>query len=249
MSLARVSIVIPTYNGREFIEQTVGAVLKYLASRDEAGELIVVDDGSTDGTGDLLEKIACRQTIFRLIRYQPNRGKGFAVRKGVAAASGDRIVFTDADLAYPPDQIERILSSIDAGADVAIATRVAADSRYMMSPAFFNYVYTRHLASRVFNLMVRSLLALPVRDCQAGLKGFSKAAAMTVFPRLTLDGFTFDVELLCIAKVHGLRITEVPVQFCYFSEPTTVAFMRDTFRALADLIRVKVKAAAGEYSK
>ena len=249
MSQARVSVIIPTYNSREFIEQTVSALVKYLASRDGAGELIVVDDGSTDGTGELLEKIARGQTAVKLIRYQRNRGKGFAVRTGVAAASGERIVFTDADLAYPTDQIERILSSIDGGADLAVATRVAADSRYIMSPAFFNYVYTRHLASRVFNLMVRSLLSLPVRDCQAGLKGFSKAAALTVFPRLTLDGFTFDVELLCVAKVHGLRITEVPVQFRYFSEPTTVVFLRDTFRAVADLVRVKLKAAAGEYSK
>jgi dolichyl-phosphate beta-glucosyltransferase len=118
-----------------------------------------------------------------------------------------------------------------------------------MSPQFFNYVYTRHLGSRVFNLLVRSLLDLPVRDCQAGLKGFTRSAAQVVFPRLTLDGFAFDIEVLCVAKTQKLRLREVPVEFRYFSEPTTVAFMRDSVRALADLVRVKIKSLNGDYSR
>jgi dolichyl-phosphate beta-glucosyltransferase len=249
MSHSSLSIVIPVYNSRDFIEETVSSVVRYLAPQHASNELIVVDDGSTDGTGRLLERVALAQPMVKVIGYQANRGKGFAVRKGVAAASGDRIVFTDADLAYPVDQIGRILASLDEGSDLAIATRVSPDSRYIMSPQFFNYVYTRHLGSRVFNLLVRSLLDLPVRDCQAGLKGFTRSAAQVVFPRLTLDGFAFDIEVLCVAKTQKLRLREVPVEFRYFSEPTTVAFMRDSVRALADLVRVKIKSLNGDYSR
>jgi dolichyl-phosphate beta-glucosyltransferase len=192
--------------------------------------------------------LAASNQSIRLVRNGANRGKGHAVRAGVLQSSGERVIFTDADLAYPLTEIDKIVRALDAGADVAIADRTAPQSLYHMSPAFFSYLYTRHLLSRVFNLMVRGWLGLGVRDCQAGLKGFRRAAADIVFSRQLLEGFAFDVELLYIARRFNLDIRQIPVEFRYFSEPSTVDFLRDSVCAMRDLVRVRLNAARGRYA-
>src|SRR5207253_1905389 len=123
-----------------------------------------------------------------LLRNDANRGKGFSVARGMAAAQGARRVFTDADLAYPVEEIDHMVRELDGGADVAIACRVLPESRYLMSPSFFHYLYTRHLMSRLFNRVVRVALLPGILDTQAGLKAFTARAAQLIFPRLTVAG-------------------------------------------------------------
>lgn len=244
----RTSLIIPAYNSGNFIEGTITAAVRYLESLSEPAEVIVVDDGSVDGTSAALQRLVGRHPALRLVRNSTNRGKGYAVRAGVLISKGERVVFTDADLAYPLGEIDKILAALEAGADVAVATRVAPQSRYIMSPAFFNYIYTRHLGSRLFNQLVGCLLGLRVRDCQAGLKGFRRAAADLIFQRLTVEGFAFDVEVLYIARLRNLVIREVPVEYRYFSEPSTVDFLRDSMHALIDLARMRLGGWRGIYS-
>jgi dolichyl-phosphate beta-glucosyltransferase len=117
-----------------------------------------------------------------------------------------------------------------------------------MSSEFFSCLYARHLLRRIFNLMVRGCLGIEVSDCQAGLKGFRRAAADIVFPRQRLDGFAFDVELLYIARRFKLDVRQVPVEFRYFSEPSLVYFLRDSVCALRDLVRIRLNALRGRYA-
>jgi dolichyl-phosphate beta-glucosyltransferase len=246
MSAVRLSLVIPAYNSAAFIADTLACATNFLARRGESWELIVVDDGSADGSAPLLSELAAANRSLRLVRNGANRGKGHAVRAGVLQSSGERVIFTDADLAYPLSEIEKIVRALDAGADLAIADRTSPQSLYHMSPAFFSYLYTRHVLSRVFNLMVRGWLGLTVRDCQAGLKGFRRAAADIIFQRL--EGFAFDVELLYIARRFNLEVRQIPVEFRYFSEPSTVDFLRDSLGAMRDLARVRLNAIRGRYA-
>jgi dolichyl-phosphate beta-glucosyltransferase len=244
----QLSLIIPAYNSGDFIVDTLERAISYLEQRQEKYEIIVVDDGSADGSASLLSDVTATNCSVRLVCNGANHGKGYAVRAGVMHSSGKRVIFTDADLAYPPEEIENIVRALDAGADLAIADRTSPQSLYHMSPEFLSYLYTRHLLSRLFNLLVRCWLRLEVRDCQAGLKGFSRHAADVIFPRLRLDGFAFDVELLYIAQRFGLDIRQIPVEFQYFSEPSTVDFIRDSICCLRDLVRVRLNAMRGRYS-
>jgi dolichyl-phosphate beta-glucosyltransferase len=210
----------------------------FLCQQDYTSEIILVDDGSA--TPVVADGVM-------VLRNETNRGKGFSVARGMLAAHGTYRVFTDADLAYPPSQINTVLAALGGGADVAVACRVLPESRYIMSPAFFPYLFTRHLLSRALNLGVRLTLVGGVRDTQAGLKGFAAAAADAVFTRLTVTGFAFDVEALVIARRRGLVIREIPVEFRYDDEPTTVRLIQDAARMTRDLITVRWNAMRGRY--
>ena len=243
----KLSVIIPVYNSAVFISETFRELIDYLEQQGEEYELLFVDDGSRDNTGSILEELAGRHPRVSLVRNGTNRGKGYTVRAGMKQAQGDFLVFTDADLAYPPTEIGKIFDVLREGADLAIATRVAPTSRFIMSPKFFGYLYTRHLGSRLFNRLVRKVLGLSIHDTQAGLKGFSRKAKEIIFSRQTLEGFTFDVELIYIAKKFGLVIREVPVVFRYFSEPTTVSFMMQSLASLKDLFSIRSKNHKGFY--
>jgi hypothetical protein len=164
------------------------------------------------------------------------------------AARGRHRVFTDVDLAYPLDQVQRIVAELQGGHDIAIACRVLPESRYLMSPSFFHYLYTRHLMSRAFNKVVQAFLLPGILDTQAGLKGFTAEAARLCFTRSTIPGFGFDIECLYIAQQHGLSIKQTAVNFRYDDEPTTVRFARDSNRMLQDIWKVKTNAWRGQYA-
>ena len=245
--MIRTSLIIPVYNGGRFIERTLAAARAHLERCGNPFEIIVVDDGSNDGSSEILARSTLDHGSMQLLTQRTNGGKGSAVRSGILKARGDRVIFTDADLAYPLTEVDKILAALDSGSDVAIANRVDPESLYHMSPAFFSYLYTRHVMSRMFNLAVRSLIGVRVNDCQAGLKGFRREAAEAIFKRQLLDGFTFDVEVLFIARRLGLKIREVPVEFHYLSEPSTVEFTRDGLYAIRDLIGIRRNASRGLY--
>ena len=243
------SVVVPVYNGEPFIARTIGELTGYLASLEEPAELIVIDDGSTDRTGAIVDEAAAEPPIpVRFIRSPANEGKGAAISRGMAAAQGRYRVFLDADLAYSPHAISEVRSKLAEGADVVIGSRVHPDSTYQVKPSFFRYLYTRHVAGRVFNWIVRLFLLPGIFDSQAGLKGFTAGAADTIFGGWLPDGFSFDLGVLSRARHERLSIVQIPVHYRYDSEPTTVRFMKDTVAALYDLAVVRLRI-GGEYSK
>jgi dolichyl-phosphate beta-glucosyltransferase len=242
------SLIVPVYNGADRLPSSLEQLRDFLCAQPYASELILVDDCSNDETPALLEKFAGEMDTVRLIRNNENRGKGHAVTRGMRAAVGKYRVFTDADLAYPASEVSKILADLEGGADVAIACRVLAESRYLMSPTFFSYLYTRHVMSRLFNAMVRLTLIPHVLDTQAGLKGFTAHAAEIVFPRVTIPRFGFDVEALFIARKHELSLRQTPVYFRYDEEPTTVRFVEDAFRMIRDLVHIRRNDWRGRYA-
>ncbi|MCX5755473.1 MAG: glycosyltransferase [Gemmatimonadetes bacterium] len=241
------SVIVPAYNGEDRLPGALAELGRWLDSVPYSTELILVDDHSRAPAQKVLADFAASRPNTRVIRNETNLGKGTGVAKGFLAATGDFRVFTDADLAYPPAEISKILGDLEAGADVAIACRVLPESRYLMSPSFFHYLYTRHVMSRVFNLMVRAVLLRDILDTQAGLKGFTAKAAAVVFPRLTIPRFGFDVESLFIAQLHGFRVKQTAVHFRYDEEPTTITFTQSVFRMMADLLHVRVNHLRGRY--
>jgi dolichyl-phosphate beta-glucosyltransferase len=247
-SAPHLSLIVPVYNGADRLPSSLDQLLTFLGAQPYTSELVLVDDCSNAETRAILEEFANRMPEVRLIRNEENRGKGFAVTRGMRAAVGSFRVFTDADLAYPASEVGKILADLEAGSDVAIACRVLAESRYLMSPTFFSYLYTRHVMSRVFNAMVRWTLIPRVLDTQAGLKGFTAHAAEIVFPRITIPGFGFDVEALFIAKKHKLSLAQTAVFFRYDEEPTTVRFAEDAIRMMRDLVHIRRNDWRGRYA-
>jgi dolichyl-phosphate beta-glucosyltransferase len=243
------SLVIPVYNAADQLPATLDAVDSFVARYPASLEVVFVDDHSTElETQSILADFVRRRRYARVLRNDVNRGKGFSVTRGMLAARGRHRVFTDVDLAYPLDQVHRIVAQLEEGADMAIACRVLPDSRYLMSPSFFHYLYTRHLMSRAFNRVVQTFLLPGILDTQAGLKGFTAEAATLCFSRTTIPGFGFDIECLYIAQQHGLAIKQTAVHFRYDDEPTTVRFARDSNRMLQDIWKVKRNAWRGQYA-
>ena len=245
------SVVVPVWNGAEQLSRTLYALHHLLANEPYSTELIVVDDCSGPEAVHTIQ--AFREDVrragagVRIVRNDDNRGKGYSVKRGMLAATGALRVFIDADLAYAPEEIDAIVDALEKGSDVAVACRLLPDSRYIMSPAFFPYLFTRHVMSRAYNSLVRRLLVGQILDSQAGLKGFTRAAAELIFPRLTIQRFGFDVECLYVAQRHGQRLAQVPVTFRYDDEPSTVRFARDGTRMLTDLGRILLNARRGRY--
>ena len=243
------SLVIPVYNAADQLPATLQAVDQFAAQSSDRLEVLFVDDCSSEvETQLMLEDFARARGAVRVLRNASNRGKGYSVTRGMLAARGRYRVFTDVDLAYPLDQVQRIVGELARGADVAIACRVLPESRYLMSPTFFHYLYTRHLMSRAFNRVVQTFLLPGILDTQAGLKGFTAAAAELCFRRTTIPGFGFDIECLYIAQQHGLAIRQTAVNFRYDEEPTTVRFARDSTRMLQDIWQVRTSAWRGVYA-
>lgn len=241
------SVVVPVRNGADRLPLHLDALRRYVCGQARATELVLVDDHSEPGAARLLADFAGALPGTTLLRNDANRGKGFSVARGMVAARGARRVFTDADLAYPVAEIDTMVHELDGGADVAIACRVLPESRYLMSPSFFHYLYTRHVLSRLFNRVVRIALLPGILDTQAGLKAFTARAAQLIFPRLTVAGFGFDVELLYIARKHGLRVRQTAVQYRYDDEPSTVRFAADAAAMLRDLARIRWNDWRGRY--
>ena len=186
---AALTLILPCFNEAERLPGTLAAFLAGLPGRPREVEVLVVDDGSTDETFAVASAIAAKDARVRVIGGRPNRGKGFGVRTGVLAAQGERVVFTDADGSYGPRDVARIVAAL-ADASVAIGSR---DAGLATGPL------VRRLASLLFNRVIQTLLRLPFRDTQCGLKGFRRQAALQLFGLARLDGFAFDAELLFLA--------------------------------------------------
>lgn len=236
------SVIIPIYNAAPFLAKSLARLNAYLSEFGKPAELILINDSSADNSGEIIADFERQERGYKVVHLSnsKNMGKGFSVAKAMLAATGKYRIFTDCDLAYPPSEIGKILASLESGFDAAIACRVDKNSRYTISPAFFRYLYTRHLASRFFNFLLRTLLLPLCRDSQAGLKGFTAAAAQKIFGRQKIRGFSFDIETLFLANQFGLSVKEVAIDFSYFDEPTTIKFAKDSLGVITDILRIKL---------
>jgi dolichyl-phosphate beta-glucosyltransferase len=241
------SVVVPCYNGADRLPAALDQLSSWLEAQPYDAELILVDDCSGPAAEQVLRAFATGRRGVTLLRNDPNGGKGVSVGRGLRAGKAPYRVFTDADLAYPPSEINKILRDLEAGNGVAIACRVLPESRYVMSPSFFHYLYTRHIMSRVFNALVRFVLLRDVLDTQAGLKGFTAAAVEAVFPRVTIPRFGFDVEALFIAQKKGFTVKQTAVHFRYDEEPTSVSFAQSAFVMASEVLQVRLNDWRGRY--
>lgn len=203
-----ISIVIPAYNEEARLPASLEKVIAYLRLKGFSfAEIVVVDDGSRDGTANLVEQWQRDHTNLRLVKNPGNRGKGFTVAHGVKESRGEWILTTDADLSAPIEELDKLIAAAEKqNAKVAIGSRALDRSLVGVHQSAM-----REAAGRVFNLLMRIVTGLPFRDTQCGFKLFEAAAARDIFSRQTLDGFSFDVEDLVIAKVRGYKAIEVPV--------------------------------------
>lgn len=233
------SLVFPAYNPGPRLADTWRQVVQFFASAPGSWEILFVCDGCSDGTpARLAELNRTGPPGVRVLSHAPNRGKGFAVRRGLEAARGRWRLFTDVDLAYGFDDVCRLAEALRGGAEVAIASRTHPESRLTLPAALQGYVYRRHLQSLVFSRLVRWLLPLGQTDTQAGLKGMSARVAALVLPHLRCDGFGFDCELLTACARFGVPVREVPVLVRYEDRASTTG-PRPMARMLRELWKIR----------
>jgi dolichyl-phosphate beta-glucosyltransferase len=235
------SIVIPAYNEETRIEPTVREIVGYCRGQGRAFELIVVDDGSRDATTAVGRLLSGEFAEVRLIRLAANHGKGYAVRTGVVNAVGGTILFTDADGATPIAEIERLEEALAAGADVAVGSRALRVRGVQVHAKMY-----RHLIGRCFHYLVESLADAGVKDTQCGFKLFRSYPAQDLFSRMRMTGFSFDVEVLVMAKRRGYQVAEVPVNWSH-QPGSKVRLTWDSVRMAADLFRIRAHCLGGDY--
>jgi dolichyl-phosphate beta-glucosyltransferase len=238
MKVGALSVVVPAYNEAARLPRTLARLDAYLRENHPDHEILVVDDGSTDGTADVVRGTGL--PALTVIEYAPNRGKGHAVRRGMLAARGSRRLMTDADLSTPIEDLERLWAALDAGADVAIGSRALSDSNVVVRQPWY-----REGVGRLFNVFVRLLVLPDLRDTQCGFKLFTAAAAEAAFTPALLDGFCFDVETLYIARRRGLRIAEIGVT--WRNDVATHVGLRRGGLAFLDLVAIRANGARGRY--
>jgi len=237
MSTPELSVVIPAYDEAERLPRTLAQVAACLARWGHPYEIVVVDDGSRDGTAERGREAGALVTV---LRNDTNRGKGHAVRRGVLASRGSRILMTDADLSTPIDELPRLAARMDAGYDVVIASRALPGSNIEVRQPWY-----RENMGRLFNLAVRLLVVGGLRDTQCGFKLFTADAAEAAFSATRLDGFCFDVEALFIARRRGYRVAEVPVT--WRNDAASRVGNWKGFLAFLDLARIRGNDARGLY--
>ena len=231
----RFSLVIPAYNETGRIGATIDHVATYLEAQGFEWELIVVIDGGDPKAADEARAAAGGRPHVRVLVNDINRGKGYSVRRGCLEASGNRVAFIDADLSLPIEDLPKMMTKFDEGADVVIASRTIPGAvEEGDAPA------GRGFMSRLFNLIVRSVLLPGITDTQCGFKGFTAAAAKKIFAVAESDRFGFDVEALYLARTFKLRIAEFPVR-CRYHGGSSVNRLGDGLQMLRDLLRIRFR--------
>lgn len=232
------SVVVPAYNAARQVAATLDAIQAYLGRAGIVHEVIVVDDGSSDETRDLVSQ---RGRGVRLIANGVNRGKGYSVRQGMVAATHDWVLFTDVDNATPIEHLDHFASAA-AAHDILIGSRrLAASAIVRKQPAF------RQMLGRIFPYLVHALVLPQFADTQCGFKMFRRAVAQDLFGRARVDRFCFDVEILAMATRRGYRVAELPVEWRNPEGGSTLRIGRDTARMMGDLLRVAWRMRTGAY--
>jgi dolichyl-phosphate beta-glucosyltransferase len=234
------SIIIPAFNEEKRLPDSLPKIIHFVRQQAYPIEVIVVDDGSSDRTAEVVRQFQKDASFISLLPVE-HGGKGHAVKAGMQQARGDYLFLCDSDLSMPIDEVAKFLPPALDGYDVAIASREISGARRYGEPPY------RHLMGRVFNLIVR-LLAVPgVQDTQAGFKCFRRQAARQLFPLQTIKGWGFDVEVLFIARKRGLRIVEVPIHW-YYMNRSRVRPVRDTYNMFREVLKVRLNNWRGRYN-
>jgi len=227
------SIVIPAFNEEQRLGPSLQKILGYLDGKSFQAEIIVVDDGSTDRTAEVAGAVLEGRLPYRVLRREKNQGKGSSVREGVLAAAGQVILFTDADLSTPIEELDKFILRLEEGFDIVIGSRALPGCDIRVPQAA-----PREALGKVFNRLVRLFVMKGCLDTQCGFKVFRRGAAMDLFSRLTSRGFAFDVEILVLAGKLGYRVGEVPVIWCN-SPPSRVRILRSSWQMLRELWRIR----------
>lgn len=239
----RYSIVIPAYNESARIPATLQSVVSCIHERGWAAEVIVVNDGSTDTTAEVVRAFARNAPEVRLVENPGNRGKGYSVRSGVLQAVGEIVLFTDSDLSAPIEEADRLFAAIEQGADIAIGSRWLESGRQTHKQPLY-----RQFFGRCFNAVTRMVMGLHFADTQCGFKAFTREAAQTVFQLQTIERWGFDPEILFIAVKRGLRVVEVPVSWAH-DERTRMSYLKDGMKMLEEIATIRWNALCGRYNK
>ncbi len=237
------SVVIPAYNEATRLPATLRDLRAFLDRDGRRAEVIIVDDGSTDGTSEVVRRLEAEDERIRLIRLPQNRGKGYAVRTGVVNAAGRLVLFADADGATPFPELARLESHLAGGARVAIGSRGIHDRSTKVEARLY-----RRIAGRIFHAVVRLYAIRGFTDTQCGFKLFDAAAAHDLFSRMRMSGYSFDVEVLLMALRSGYRVDEVPVNWTH-QPGSKVHVVRDGLRMAMDVMRIRANALRGLYDR
>ncbi|HJO32563.1 MAG TPA: dolichyl-phosphate beta-glucosyltransferase [Anaerolineales bacterium] len=235
------SIIIPAHNEEQRLPETLREIDAFVNTQPYAIEVLVVENGSVDNTAQAVRAYGAEREHVRLLQ-EPGRGKGLAVRRGMLAAQGEFRFMCDADLSMPIEQVARFLPPQLTNFDVAIGSREVDGAVRFHEPAF------THVRGRVFSNLVKLFVLSDFEDTQCGFKCFRAQAALDLFSTQRLDGMSFDVEVLYIARKRGYRIAEVPVDW-YFHRETRVRMLRDSFGMLADILAVRRNWRDGKYAR
>jgi dolichyl-phosphate beta-glucosyltransferase len=237
------SIVIPAYNEGTRLTATLEKVLGYVRAQgwNAEVEVIVVNDGSRDNTAELVRAFAAKDPVLRLVENPGNRGKGYAVRNGMLNARGEIVVFSDADLSSPIEEMPKLLAALAGGADIAIGSRwLRAELQTQRQSAL------RQLAGRIFNALNRIILGLRFKDTQCGFKAFTRRAAQTILPLQRIERWGFDPEILFLARKFGFRVEEVAVLWGH-SGDTRIHPLLDGARMFQEMLRIRWYDLTGKY--
>ncbi|MDP4000457.1 MAG: glycosyltransferase family 2 protein [bacterium] len=244
----RLSIVIPAFNERRRLPATLSSIAEYLEVSDVRAEVIVVDDGSTDGTAKAAKSVPGKGMPPKVIGFEGNRGKGAAVREGLLAARGDFVLFMDADNSTHVSEVEKLLAVATKATKRAKEPPIVIGSRYLPgSDIRIKQPWYRVWISRWGNRLIRYAVLPGVVDTQCGFKLLSRAAARDIALAMTREGFSFDIEMLTIARHYGYEMVEVPVNW-YDTPGTRLRPLRSAFRTLRDLIAIRTNLVRGRYS-
>jgi len=235
------SVVVPAYNEEKCIRSTIERIYDFLEKNFKSYEIIVVDDGSTDRTCKIVSELSGRIKDLKLLRNAGQSGKGESVKRGMMQASSEYILFSDADLSTPIEEITTFLNYAENGAEVIIGSRAAEGANILKKQSFL-----RQNMGRTFNFLVQIFLFSGIKDTQCGFKCFSKKAAEALFKGQRIRGFCFDAEVLYIAKKKGYEIKEVPVTWVN-RQDSRVTLVRGALGMLLDIFRIKVNGMIGRY--
>jgi len=236
------SIIIPSYNEELRLPATLDRVAAYLETYRGTGEVLVVDDGSKDGTAAVAEYFRIKIPTLRVVSNGVNRGKGYSVRHGMQEARGKIVLFTDADLSAPIEEAGKLIEALENN-DVAIGSRAMDRSLISVHESPF-----REFAGIIFNKIVRVILWLPFVDTQCGFKAFRRDKCVIIFEQQRIERFGFDPELLYLARHHGLRTVEIPVRWGH-SAATKVSMLRDSIQMFVDIFAIRWNALTGCYPR
>lgn len=243
MTAPELSILIPAYNEEALIASTLDGLKAYLSARAEGYEIIVLDDGSQDNTAICVQDWQEDNGVdLHLLINERNMGKGFSVQRGVMESRGRFIIFIDADLPYELNAIDDFLKALRNGYDLAIGSRVLPGSQVKGVPIL------RYVSGQIFSWMVQAVLFQGLPDTQCGFKSFRSEAAKEIFPRLTIGGFGFDVEMLYVARKLELAIQPVPVHMIDHRHRSRVRLIIDSFKMFANLFMVRWNDLQGRYN-